>query len=42
VLGFCEYGNDLSGSVKFGEFLGCLLAPEEPYSVELGAHITPF
>jgi len=39
VLGFCEYSNALSGSIKCGEFLGYLLALEEgPCPVELGAH----
>jgi hypothetical protein len=43
VLGFCEYSNALSGSIKCGEFLGYLLVLEEgPCPVELGAHITVF
>jgi hypothetical protein len=29
VAGFCECGNELSGSIKCGEFLDYLLASQE-------------
>jgi hypothetical protein len=33
VAGTCEYGNELSGSIKCGEFLDCLLKKDSaPWS----------